>query len=82
MEPPIYDPQVCSPASGVTCRVWLADGSQQVATMFLGRWIGEAGSADVQPVRWQRLVPRHSTCGWPGMYLEVPGPIPKGPRDE
>jgi hypothetical protein len=75
---PIYEAEEVTPYTGITCRAWLADGSEYVATMSGGRWMCTTEPEDLHPVRWQRLVPKHGTCGWPGMEpLQIPGPMPQ-----
>ena len=72
--PPIYDVLLCLALGGL-CRIWMEDGSQDTATMHAGKWLNWK-SRDIQPVRWQRLVPRWSTSAW-APALKVPGPIPE-----
>ena len=62
MQPPIHDARLCLPLSGIACRVWMEDGSEETATMHCGKW--ECWKGDLQPVRWQRLVPLWGTSTW------------------
>ena len=71
---PIYDAGLVSPYTGITCRVWLDDGSEHIATMYEGRWMCTREERDVHPVRWQRLVPNYGT-GFPGL-LRCRFPVP------